>query len=113
MRRFALIFACCAGLYFILFSLFRTFTDVGELRTHYPHVIFDADAGTAYVEVVQQKPAGWAFLKDISPIAVAAIVMSEDSAFYQHNGFDWDQLRDAMETNLKKGRFARGGSTIT
>ncbi len=113
MRRFALILACCAGFYLILFSLFRTFTDVGELRTHYPRVIYDSGEGTASVEVVKQKPPSWANLREISPIAVAAIVMSEDSAFWQHNGFDWDQLRDAMETNLKKGRFARGGSTIT
>ena len=113
MRRFALIFACCAGFYFLLFLAFRTVTDVGELRTHYPRVIYDPKTESASVEVVRQRPPHWVNLHDISPIAVAAIVLSEDWAFWQHNGFDWNQLWDAMETNLKKGKFVRGGSTIT
>jgi monofunctional biosynthetic peptidoglycan transglycosylase len=113
MRRFAIILACCAGFYLLLFSLFLSLTNVGELRTHFPRVVYEPESETAAVEIVRQRPTGWASLREISPIAAAAVVISEDSAFWQHNGFDWDQLRDAMETNLRKGRFARGGSTIT
>lgn len=42
-----------------------------------------------------------------------AVLVSEDSAFYEHNGFDLKELKNSLETNLEKGRFARGGSTIT
>ena len=49
----------------------------------------------------------------ISPYLTKAVVMTEDSAFWQHNGFDFSELQKSLETNLKKGRYARGGSTIT
>ena len=65
------------------------------------------------IRALRQRPAAWAPLGSISKIAVAAIVLSEDWAFYQHNGFDWEQIQGALEKNWKTGRFARGGSTIT
>jgi len=49
----------------------------------------------------------------ISPFLIKAVVLSEDSAFWQHNGFDFSEMQKSFETNLKKGKFARGGSTIT
>jgi monofunctional biosynthetic peptidoglycan transglycosylase len=42
-----------------------------------------------------------------------SVVVSEDSAFWDHKGIDWIELRKSFETNLEKGRIARGGSTIT
>jgi monofunctional biosynthetic peptidoglycan transglycosylase len=113
MLRFALIFASSVGVCFLLLTAFRTALDVGVLRTQYPHVRYDVATDTATVEIKKAKPAGWVSLPEISPIAWKAIVISEDAAFWTHNGFDWNQMWDAFETNLKKGRFARGGSTIT
>ncbi len=52
-------------------------------------------------------------LKQISPFLKKAVVLTEDSAFYQHNGFDWEELKKSFITNLEKGKFARGGSTIS
>lgn len=49
----------------------------------------------------------------ISQYLVKAVVLTEDSSFWQHNGFDFGELQKSLETNLKKGRYARGGSTIT
>lgn len=113
MRRFAIIVACCAGFYFLLFLAFCTFTDVSALRTEFTRVTYDPATESANIEIVKEKPAGWVGLGEVSKVAAAAIVLSEDWAFWQHNGFDWEQLQDAMETNLEKGKFARGGSTIT
>ena len=113
MRRFLLVAACCAGFYLLLFQGFRLLTDVGELRTAYPKVNYDPNTKKDSVELVAKAPPGWTPLTSVSKIAAAAIVLSEDWAFYQHNGFDWEQIRNSMETNFKKGRFARGGSTIT
>ncbi len=42
-----------------------------------------------------------------------AILMSEDGWFYYHKGFLPAAFREAMVTNIKEKRFARGGSTIT
>jgi monofunctional biosynthetic peptidoglycan transglycosylase len=111
--RFALILASSAIFCFLLLSLFRSVADVGILRTHFPKVVYDARTETSSVEIVKKAPPGWVAYSQISPIARDAIVISEDAAFWTHNGFDWNQLWDAFQTNLHKGRFVRGGSTIT
>ncbi|MGZ3650688.1 MAG: monofunctional biosynthetic peptidoglycan transglycosylase [Bdellovibrionota bacterium] len=113
MSRFAILLACSAGFFFLVFLGFRSATDVGELRTRYPRVLYDPQTETAKVEVVKQRPTGWVSLQNIAPIAWNAVVISEDAAFWTHNGFDWNQMWDAFETNLKQHKFARGGSTIT
>lgn len=41
-----------------------------------------------------------------------AVIAAEDGRFYQHHGFDWAQVRIAVEEDLEGGR-ARGASTIT
>lgn len=52
-------------------------------------------------------------LSQISNSVEQAVLISEDSAFFSHNGFDLAELQKSFEKNLKEGRFARGGSTIT
>ncbi|MBP2686317.1 MAG: biosynthetic peptidoglycan transglycosylase [Deltaproteobacteria bacterium] len=42
-----------------------------------------------------------------------AVVASEDANFYSHEGVDYEAIRDAIKTDLRKGKFVRGGSTIT
>jgi monofunctional glycosyltransferase len=41
-----------------------------------------------------------------------AVIAAEDGRFYQHHGFDWEQVRIAVEEDLEGGR-SRGASTIT
>ena len=41
------------------------------------------------------------------------MIVTEDGAFWQHDGIDYEQLRESMETNWERGEFARGASTIT
>ena len=52
-------------------------------------------------------------LKRVSPYLRAAVVASEDATFYRHHGFDFEGIQDAMEENLEKGGYSRGGSTIS
>lgn len=52
-------------------------------------------------------------LSQISPHIRNAIIISEDTGFYSHKGFDFHELKSSLEKNLKKMSFARGGSTIT
>lgn len=55
----------------------------------------------------------WVSLAHMSPYLPKAVLVSEDASFYQHHGFDWDGLKDALTRNIEKGQLRRGGSTIT
>jgi hypothetical protein len=52
-------------------------------------------------------------LSEISPYLRGAVLTSEDGSFFFHRGFNEEAFRKAIADNLKKGRFARGGSTIS
>ena len=51
-------------------------------------------------------------LNEISPDLQHAVVAAEDARFYQHHGFDWQEVQIAAEDGLEGGRV-RGASTIT
>jgi len=55
----------------------------------------------------------WKDLNDISPNLVHAVLLSEDDMFYQHHGFDMEQIEIAIKEDLEKKRYAYGGSTIS
>lgn len=55
----------------------------------------------------------WAPLAKISPQLQAAVIMSEDSAFCEHHGFDFNQLGKSIEATYTRGKPLRGASTIT
>ena len=52
-------------------------------------------------------------LDSISPLLQMSVMQSEDGAFYYHNGFLINMMREALIHDLQVKRFARGGSTIT
>ena len=49
----------------------------------------------------------------ISPLLIRAVLVSEDAAFFAHDGVDYDELKESIELNFEKGEFVRGASTIT
>lgn len=51
-------------------------------------------------------------LDQISPEFRHAVVAAEDARFLQHHGFDWHEIRTAIDEKLDEGR-GRGASTIT
>ena len=51
-------------------------------------------------------------LSQISPELQHAVVAAEDARFYQHNGFDWEQIQIAAQEDMEGGR-TRGASTLT
>jgi monofunctional biosynthetic peptidoglycan transglycosylase len=51
-------------------------------------------------------------LSQISPDLQHAVIAAEDTRFYQHHGFDWQQIEIAAEDDWEGGR-TRGASTIT
>ena len=63
--------------------------------------------GTPYHERYQFVP-----LNQISPDFQHAVVAAEDARFYEHHGFDWQQIQIAADEDMEGGR-SRGASTIT
>jgi monofunctional glycosyltransferase len=51
-------------------------------------------------------------LSQISPGLQHAVIAAEDTRFYQHHGFDWQQIQIAAQEDLE-GERTRGASTIT
>ena len=52
-------------------------------------------------------------LSRISRSLPLAVVAAEDARFYEHNGVDWEAVRDAMERDWESRNLRHGASTIT
>lgn len=52
-------------------------------------------------------------LDRISPAFQHAVVAAEDARFFRHRGFDWHEIRTAIEDRLDDEGRGRGASTIT
>ena len=55
----------------------------------------------------------WKSYEKISPDLAMAVIASEDNLFAEHNGFDWKEVRKAIEEHKNKGKKLRGASTIS
>jgi monofunctional biosynthetic peptidoglycan transglycosylase len=55
----------------------------------------------------------WISLKQVSPNLIKAVIASEDLAFCQHHGFDFDQLGKSWEKSMRRNAPIRATSTIT
>ena len=55
----------------------------------------------------------WVPYDRISRNLVRAVLAGEDSRFFDHAGFDWEEMRKALEEDWNSGEFKRGASTIS
>ncbi len=55
----------------------------------------------------------WRRYERISPEMAKAVIASEDNLFAEHNGFDWKEMRKAINDHKTKGKKLRGASTIS
>jgi monofunctional biosynthetic peptidoglycan transglycosylase len=55
----------------------------------------------------------WIPYNQIAPALRRAVVVTEDAAFFDHDGIDLDEIKASLERNWEEGRFTRGASTIT
>jgi len=55
----------------------------------------------------------WVSLSNISPCLIKAVLIAEDDKFWEHNGFDYEAIRKAIERDLKAKRLKFGGSTVS
>jgi len=113
-RRLALLTAAAAVAAAVLF--WATLPDVAPLARQWPKT-------TAFMErrkaklAREGKPSTLEWrpvpLSRISPELRRAVVVAEDSRFWDHDGVDWEAMRGAIEKNFEKGDIKVGGSTIT
>ena len=55
----------------------------------------------------------WVPLSSVSPYLKKAVIIAEDDRFWSHEGFDSEAIEKAIEVNIKKAGFKKGGSTIS
>ena len=55
----------------------------------------------------------WRSYEKISPEMAKSVIASEDNLFVEHNGFDWKEMKKAIEDHMNKGKRLRGASTIS
>lgn len=110
----ALSLALFAVVGWAVYRLYRSeFPDVSALATQFAVVHYEGPKEPPRITLQRARPAGWVKLAEMSRLAVGAVVVSEDWAFFSHKGYDPNQIREAVEEDLREGRFARGASTIT
>ena len=93
-----------------------TWPDVKALATRPP-------ATTAFIERHKEirraagRPAQaairWTPYASISPDIKRAVLVAEDINFFSHRGFDWGEIKVAVEDALHDSEAPRGASTIT
>jgi monofunctional biosynthetic peptidoglycan transglycosylase len=93
-----------------------TWPDVGALAKRPPTT-------TAFIERYKERERGagrtprpafaWTPYAAISPSVKRAVLVAEDINFFTHHGFDWGEIKNAIEENLGDRESARGASTIS
>ncbi len=92
---------------------FSNLAKIEELKTSYPVVKYHGPKVPFSVQITKNKPSHWVALSQVSSLAVTAIRLSEDWAFFQHKGYDLEQMKSAFTESVEEGRYVRGASTIT
>ena len=106
---FGVAFACVAYTYL-------TLPDVRGLATTNPET-------TAFIELRRDEAHDdgksfnlrrkWVPYTRISAHLKRAVIVAEDSAFFEHEGLDYEQIKESLESSLEDGGPMRGASTIT
>ncbi len=55
----------------------------------------------------------WVYENQISNHLKKAVLAAEDDTFFDHEGFNWQEIKKAAAFNWKKRSFKRGASTLT
>jgi monofunctional glycosyltransferase len=100
----------------LLAYLYLTLPDVRALKTSNPPTTAFMDLREREARAKGQQPRHlqrWVAYNHVSQDLKRAVLVAEDSAFWQHEGVDEKQLQESIEKDWARMQFARGGSTIT
>lgn len=87
-------------------------TNLSMLNDTFTYRVFKNESFVKDIEIAA-KSQTFTPLNQINPSLQWAVITSEDGGFYNHRGFSLEGITYAMACNIREGRFARGGSTIT
>ncbi len=89
--------------------------DVTRLKHYRPASASDVldRNGSVLTQYYDRKFRIWVPMSTIPEIIVRAVLTAEDDTFFQHEGVNYKAAWEALMHDVQKGRFARGGSTIT
>jgi penicillin-binding protein 1A len=110
---FAVIAGVVSGGVFLVMIL-RGLPDVSKLKEfRHPHasLVYSADE-QIIGEFTTERRYPVEFEK-IPKHVIDAFVAAEDSNFFEHHGIDWTGVARAIVSNIARGKYAQGGSTIT
>jgi monofunctional biosynthetic peptidoglycan transglycosylase len=111
----ALIVVPAAGFALLVYG-YLTLPDVRPLKTVNPPTTAFMELRDAEARAKGKTPRRvqrWVAYGRISADLKRAVLVAEDDAFWQHEGVDFEQLQESIELDWARGRFSRGGSTIT
>ena len=97
-------------------AAYFVYPDVGQYATKNPDkTAFMLWREEQWAEKGQKKriTKRWVPIGQVAPAMLKAVLIGEDDKFYQHEGFDFEALEQALEKNMKAGRFKAGASTIS
>jgi monofunctional biosynthetic peptidoglycan transglycosylase len=96
--------------------LYLSLPDVRELASRNPPTTAFIELRAAEARAEGKTPRRvqrWVRYERVSNNLRRAVLVAEDSAFWQHDGVDVEQLKESIEQSLERGKQLRGGSTIT
>lgn len=96
--------------------VYLTLPDVRPLAKTNPTTTAFMQLRTAEARAAGRKFAirhQWVPYGRISAVLKRAVIVTEDAAFFDHDGIDLNEIRASLERNWEEGQFLRGGSTIT
>ncbi len=97
-----------------LFNIYQSLPEVSSLKD-FKHPVATqvfSDDGQKIGEFTNERRYQVRF-EAIPRHVTLAFVAAEDSNFYKHGGIDFNGIMRAVLSNLLRGRYAQGGSTIT
>lgn len=86
--------------------------DLRRVQGPFSHRVREPD-GSWFEMTTGPGTGNWTSIYSISPYLIQAVLAHEDASFFGHGGFAPWAIRDALERNLREGRYVVGASTIT
>ncbi len=102
------------GIFLIFERFISSLPDVTNLKSFHHEVATQvfSDEGTLIGEFTTERRYPVQF-EAIPKHVIQAFLAAEDAKFYEHGGVDFGGIGRAIISNILKGRYAQGGSTIT
>lgn len=100
---------------FAVYKFAKEIPDANLIKNYRPDLateVYDI-SGKVIAQYFDKKNRIWVPMPDISNSLIDAVITAEDDTFFEHTGFNYKEIWNAFLENWEKGRFVRGGSTIS